>query len=698
MHALIRHAVAVVPVLAGAAQLQAQHLSAYGTPGLIDMPTAETLADGTLAMTAEIQQSTARGTLTFQMLPRVYGAFRYSYVGDFSGSDVDSRYDRSFDLHFQLREETARAPALAVGLRDFAGTGVYSGEYVVATKTVADRWSITGGVGWGRLAGRGAFENPLAVFGDRFKTRPDSGFEQTGQLNTGTYFRGDAAIFGGVKYRVSDRLVLLAEYSSDTYPEEAERAGFVQRSPFNLGVSVDLGSGAELGGYFLYGTTLALRMSYVLDPRAPAAPGGLGPAAPALSARQRVALASWNLPDRPPEAPGPQQVLAGRLNAQGLRLVGYRVKGSSARIEIENMRYGASAQAAGRAARAMANTLPARIELFEVVLTRQGVPISAIRTRRSDLYAFETDLDGAWRSLSAAQIADAPAMMGGQPGAYPYLGYRLSPYLQLGFFDPDRPLRYEFGVEFQADYTLRPGFTFSGALRQPVGGTLDDATRVSDSVLPHVRSDWAIYAQESDTRINHLTGEYIWRTGRDGFARLTAGYLEPMFAGVSAELLWAPQGGRLALGGELNYARQRDFDILFGLQDYDVITGRASVYYDFPGDYRAQIDLGRYLAGDWGATIALDREFNNGFRVGAFATFTDVSKEAFGEGAFDKGIRLSIPVSWLTGRPSRSTLNQTIRPVLRDGGARLNVRNRLYEFIRADRADRIAGQWGRYFR
>ena len=53
------------------------------------------------------------------------------------------------------------------------------------------------------------------------------------------------------------------------------------------------------------------------------------------------------------------------------------------------------------------------------------------------------------------------------------------------------------------------------------------------------------------------------------------------------------------------------------------------------------------LRGDWGATFSLDREFNNGFRVGGYFTLTDVSSEDFGEGSFDKGIRFEVPLSWL---------------------------------------------------
>ena len=94
----------------------------------------------------------------------------------------------------------------------------------------------------------------------------------------------------------------------------------------------------------------------------------------------------------------------------------------------------------------------------------------------------------------------------------------------------------------------------------------------------------------------------------------------------------------------------------------------------------------------------MDREFNNGFKIGAYFTLTDVSFDDFGEGSFDKGIKVSIPLSWLTGKPSRKTVDRTIRPVTRDGGARLNVDNRLYNVVRDYRADKLSDGWGRFYR
>ncbi|MCI5086580.1 MAG: YjbH domain-containing protein, partial [Rhodovulum sp.] len=171
-----------------------------------------------------------------------------------------------------------------------------------------------------------------------------------------------------------------------------------------------------------------------------------------------------------------------------------------------------------------------------------------------------------------------------------------------------------------------------------------------------------------------------------------------MFGGVSGEVLWKPVDSPLALGVEVNYAKQRDFDVLFGFQDYDVLTGHVSAYYEFGGGYLGRIDAGRYLAGDWGATFTLDREFANGLRVGAYFTLTDVSFEDFGEGSFDKGIRLSIPLSWLSGEPSQSGFGTSISPTTRDGGQRLSVRNRLYDVTRNLHDPLLAKRWGKFWR
>ena len=81
---------------------------------------------------------------------------------------------------------------------------------------------------------------------------------------------------------------------------------------------------------------------------------------------------------------------------------------------------------------------------------------------------------------------------------------------------------------------------------------------------------------------------------------------------------------------------------------------------------------GQYLAGDRGVTLDISRTFNNGTSVGAFITKTNVSAQTFGEGSFDKGIYVSVPMDSFLIRSSNTYANLLWKPLTRDGGAKLN--------------------------
>ena len=228
-------------------------------------------------------------------------------------------------------------------------------------------------------------------------------------------------------------------------------------------------------------------------------------------------------------------------------------------------------------------------------------------------------------------------------------------------------------------------------------GNLNEA-RLSNSRLQHVRTDTPLYDRTTNPAIERLTLAWYSRPGRNLYGRVTVGYLERMFGGVSTELLWKPVDSRLGFGVDLNYLGQRDFNQLLTFRNYRVVTGSVSAYYEFGRGYLAQIDVGRYLAGDYGATFSFDREFPNGWRFGAFATLTNVSAADFGEGSFDKGIRVTIPLTWVTGQPSRTAYTNSIRPITRDGGQPVNVDGRLYETVRSYHALGLDAQFGRVFR
>ncbi|AJE45432.1 YjbH domain-containing protein [Celeribacter indicus] len=672
-------------------------VSTFGTPGLIDMPSGEVFEDGTLQISTAFHDGSQRYTMSFQITPRLFGSFRYSIIDDLDVTQP-TRYDRSFDLGYLLAEETMLRPSVVVGLRDFGGTGVFGSEFVAGTKHfLDDRLAVTAGIGWGRLASHGGFDNPLGILSDRFKTRgggPDA-ISDVGQLETDQWFRGDAALFGGIAYQLTPRLTFKAEYSSDAYEREVANAGFEHNTPINVALTYGFRGGGGVSAYALHGSELGILLSVPVDPREARVPGGIEEAPPVLLPRRSAAALSWD------EASVRQEdgSLATALAEQGVTLEGYSRRGDIAAVRVANTRYSAETQALGRTARVLANSLPADVERFDIELAARGMPVSRVSLRRADLEALEYDLEGSWRSFARAEIADAaPTRAAGVAGVYPRFNWSLSPYLDPALFDPDDPIRADVGIQAGAFFEPVRGLMLTGIVRQPVAGNLDESRRRSNSVLPHVRSDAVSYAQESDFQIKQFLADYVFRPGPDLYGRVSAGYFETMFGGVSGELLWKPVDSPLALGAEVTYARQRDFDQMFGFRDYDIVTGHASAYYDFGRGYLGQIDVGRYLAGDYGATFSLDREFDNGFRLGAFFTLTDVSSDEFGEGSFDKGIRFSVPIDWISGTPSQAGFGTTIRPVQRDGGARIEMPNRLYELTRDGHANELEDRWGRFWR
>lgn len=671
-------------------------VSTFGTPGLIDMPTGEVFADGTLNVSGTFYSGAQRYNSTFQFSPRAFATFRYAIIDDY---DITStRYDRSFDFGYLIAKEGKYRPSIVVGLRDFGGTGVYGSEYIAATKNLLnERLSVTGGLGWGRLGSYGGISNPLGILSDDFNDRTEtlgSGGD-TGQLDIDQWFHGDAAVFGGVSYQINPRLTFTAEYSSDAYTVESANTGFDHKTPINAALSYNFKNGSSVSAYALHGSEFGIMGSMAISPQNPKYPSGIEEAPAALLPRQTAAALSW-------DAQAVQQKnsrLSSALNDQGIALEGISVTDTTATVLINNGRYSAQAQALGRTARVLANNLPNNISTFQIEFVTNGIATSRTTLRRSDLENLEYDLENSWKTFARADFTDA-ARSESEPiaGIYPKFDWNLTPYLDPSLFDPDNPVRADIGLQLATSFAPTRGLTFSGTFRQPVTGNLDTSDRPSNSILPHVRTDSAEYSKQSNFQIKHLTAEYLFRPGKNLYGRVTAGYLETMYGGVSSELLWKPVNGNLALGAEINYAHKRDFDQLFGLQDYNIVTGHASAYYDFGGGYLGQLDVGRYLAGDYGATISFDREFDNGFRVGAFATLTDVSFEDFGEGSFDKGIRITIPVDWFIGVASQGHYETTIRPVLRDGGARLDVRNRLYGVVRGDHTSELEDRWGKFWR
>ena len=686
-------------VLSSSAAAQETTYTLYGTPGLVDMPTARSAPDGEIILSYSTWNLQQKTSFTFQLTPRFSGTFRYSGIEERSGPGTDGTFDRSFDLRYRILDETDWRPAVAIGLQDFMGTGLLSSEYVVATKAVTSSIDVTAGIGWGRFASLGGFTNPLGILSGSLETRPDLDYGNGGEPSFDQFFRGDAAVFGGIDYRHSEKLSFQLEYSSDAYAREAGLDTIDVRSPINVGMiyrpvpnlafNLAYLQGSEIAG----AVTVALNPSRRLAPMLPvAAPKPLSGTNgdPNVASTWAGAITS--------ESP-----VSKALAEEGITLIAYDVSGTTAHIRYTNNRYRSEAQGMGRAVRVLTHYLPDSVTTIVAEPSRNGIPLSSTTFDRRTLEANEIRANGAYELMMASQVNDAAPsyQLSEVNDTTRDFTWGVVPYVQFLVFNGNDPVQVDVGAELTTRYKIRPNLVVDGSFRQSILGPRDLAeVRVGDSSdrYANVRTDGRNYGIDGNPVIQKLSLTHYGRPAENLYSRASFGYLERMFGGVSGELLWKPVDSRLALGAEVNYVAQRQEDMLFGFQDYDVVTGHLSAYYDFENGFLGQVDMGRYLAGDWGATFALDREFENGWKVGAYFTLTDMPFEDFGEGSFDKGIRVTVPIDYFIGTPSRREFNVNLNSLSRDGGARLGVDGRLYGFVRdGHSAGEMGDTWGRFW-
>lgn len=688
--------------LAAGAEAQEADLNFYGVTGAIETPTADMPDDGEVMATVSHFGSLTRSTLSFQVLPRVQGSFRYARFGGLKFSGYDDYYDRSFDLSIQILKERRFLPAIKLGFQDFVGTGILSGEYIVATKQVAPSLKVSAGLGWGRLASKNDIGAP-------FGERDDIDIGEGGGLNAGQWFRGPAAPFTSVIWQASPKLALMADYSSDAYLTETGREPSRNTTPildrnsdFSFGATYSISDSVELGLAYLYGAEVGVNLNFSLNPKVYPQGGTLENAPPPVRVRPargadpEAWASDWT--DEPRNAGILRAAVAKALATEELTLVALEVPANRAVVSFVNPTYQHEPQALGRVARVLTRILPASIERFELQPVVSGIPATRMIVRRSDIEALEHAPEGGTAIFAASTIvAPEPiardALLEEQN---PRLTYGLGLYRRVSYFDPDRPVRGELGLELGAVYEFFPGLSVQGAIRQSLVGNLSEADPELDRFLPEVRTDGTAYTRATDLSIDSLTGSYHFLAAPDVFGRVTLGYFERMYGGASAEVLWAPAGSRFAVGAEVTYAKKREYKQKFGFQDYDTVLGFVSGYAELGGGFSAQVDVGRYLAQDVGATLTIGREFANGWKLSAFATKTDVTSEEFGPGSFDKGVIVEVPIAYFFGTMTRSKFSTTLRNFQRNGGARVSIDDRLYGAVRDYRSHSLEPQWERF--
>jgi len=197
----------------------------FGAVDLIGTPSARWRPDGELSVGASFLKNNQHYNLGF---PNPALAEAVSVIRDcrifFPG--IRFIYDRASALKVRLWTRARFSRRWRVGSKDIVGTGVYNGEYIVASKRFGDV-DTSLGIGWGRRARNPTVsKNPLANVFPSFAIV--NLFWTSGQADFKAFFRGPrlGCSVGAVWHYATYGLALSIEYDSDTYALENSSESF----------------------------------------------------------------------------------------------------------------------------------------------------------------------------------------------------------------------------------------------------------------------------------------------------------------------------------------------------------------------------------------------------------------------------------------------------------------------------------------
>ena len=372
-------------------------------------------------------------------------------------------------------------------------------------------------------------------------------------------------------------------------------------------------------------------------------------------------------------------------------------KENNVTVHIFRGRYRTVPKNLGRVLRVVSENVYENIEKINLVLESQAGEVARFSIRR-DQFEKATVAQGSAQEVWSTASIEPPQAGWSKDGEifnntlYPDIRYSIRPGLMQHIGGGDQFLLHELFANIATKISFADGFDIDASFAIDLFNNFDRITVASDSRIPKVRSEIKNYLQRGNSTIRKIRVNYMFSPLSDIYTRLTVGYFEMMYGGFGAEVLYRPFGKRYAYGIDVNYARKRNFDQLWGFQDYTTKTGHFNFYYHSPYyNLNSVTHIGRYLAGDDGVTQVVYRRFKSGISSGVWATITNVPFKTFGEGSFDKGFFINVPLDLFSTRENIYHGVFGFRPLTKDGGQMLDLK-KLYDHV-AIYPDEIARDW-----
>jgi hypothetical protein len=527
-------------------------------------------------------------------------------------------------------------------------------------------------MGWGYLGTANNTSNPFCELRESFCNRPGGFSGRGGKIDYQRFFKGSASIFGGIEYQSPwAPLRLKIEYEGNNYQNDiasisnnGQNRPLIQDSKWNLG-AVYSWNDFDFSVNFQRGNTIGFGINYNFNLH--------------KASQIKVDNPPRQLKDKVNNFPITQtnrnRLIKDLYYQAGFALDDAKFKTDSLTVYGNQISYRDENVAIERMGRIMAFELPDTVKTYRIVNTAGAIPlvetvVDADAFKKQARYqSLEPNLTSTYRRQEVSQESvenyDPINTTGFFSGIEAF-------WIQT-FGNPEDFYLYQGGVLVNGGYSFNGITSVAGTVKINLFENFDKFSYTSDgakSTLPRVRTNVREYVSNREVTLENLYLHWNDRIAPNLYAQTYGGYLESMYAGVGAEFLYRPVDSNLAFGFDINYVQQRSFRNDFDLFDYKVLTGHANIYWkpNFLPKTQLTFNVGQYLAKDKGVTIDFAKRFDSGIVVGAYASFTNVSAEEYGEGSFTKGFYLTIPFDLFSLKPAKGHGRLPWIPIARDGG------------------------------
>ncbi len=632
-------------------------------------------------------------------------SYFYYRPSDLKWNDGDGKaghdLDKGFNIKASYQPSNYFLPRLAIGLDDLAGTGYFSREYIVSTYDF-NHLKLSIGAGWGKYDTGHGLSNPFGIFSDHFKDRNSAGSKYGGTLSIDEWFSGDASIFGGIEWFIPYGRGLRLKIENDPFDYFNFSAGFREDASYeirksdsdiNFGLSFPIKKYGFIDLSFIKGNTVNLTLTF------------------GAAFNDKLVKKNKMIPKviNNKEKISFYEDLLANLNNNSILLqtASYETIKENKSLDI---------------AIAVTDTNPIRSSSYsafissnvaknhDVDLTSINVTHTMLGMETNKVSYIEKDINNLNRNTPLEVVIQRTKIAAGETNdflnnsfkpevSFPALFQTVSPNLVSHVGNPERfyfggiVLQHEAEIQFNRNLILSSNLKFT--LEDNFRDTL---TGPGSPFLPHVRTDLMEYLKESDKYISRMQLDYYWSPKKEIYAKLSTGIFEMMYGGYGAEILYKPFDSNFMIGMEAYKVKKRGFDQKTSFLDYETTTGHINLNYYFDElGIIANLSFGKYLAKDEGYTLDLSRITDSGFRAGIFFTRTNVSAAEFGEGSFDKGFYFKIPFNLFRKSYTQQSLDFKLRPLTRDGGAKLENDKKLIDLINNASYSEVKRGWNNGF-